>query len=153
MQIELPRASGLTCLSFQPNLVAVGSQHHLFLIDPRVGGLVKCVTPMQSGREDGIRSLSVLDNVLSVGSGSGNLSLFDLRRDAFLRVDGGDPDGRPGPWAGGGEGGRHPYCLPLDWPSRPACFTHSWDPSGTRIFAAGGAIFSEAVGVYAAVWA
>ena len=153
LEIELPRASGPVCLSFQPNLVAVGSQHHLLLIDPRVGGIVKCVTPMQSGREDGIRSLSALDNVLSVGSGSGNLSFFDLRRDAFLRVDGGDPDGCPGPWAGGGEGGRHPYCLPLDWPHRPACFTHSWDPSGTRIFAAGGPIFSEAVGVYAAVLA
>lgn len=181
MEIVLPPGTHeLVCLSVRRNLVAVGSQSHLLLVDSRVGGTVKCVTAMES-EESGIRSLCLLEDVLSLGSGRGSLSFFDLRRDAFLRVDGGDPEGRPGPWACGGEGRRHPYCLPLNrtclsgsgqeesWAEplagggpddtyaserrMPACMCHSWDPSGTRIFAAGGPISYLNSGCYAAVWA
>ena len=165
LDIRLPTDAELVCLSVRRTLIAVGSQSHLLLVDTRVGGTVKCVTAMHSD-DCGIRSLCLLEDVLSLGSGMGGLSFFDLRRDAFLRVDGGDPEGRPGPWPGGGEGRRHPYCLALNQTSmedaddtyarerrRPACLCHSWDPSATRIFAAGGPISYHNTGCYAAVWA
>ena len=85
-------------------------------------------------------------------------------------MDGGDPEGQPGPWAGGGEGRHHPYWIPLNrtvqtcnnredltdfYASerlKPACYAHAWDPSANRIFAAGGPISYRNSGCYVAVW-
>jgi len=100
----------------------------------------------------GVRSLSFLGDVMTVGGGAGKLSFLDMRtlqyiempespHRRFLRVSDG--------WLRRDELYRT-YFADAETPN--AVYTHCYDPSGSRLFVAGGPLSFGLCGTYAALW-
>jgi len=155
----------LVSMAINANLVAVGSQSHITLIDVRAPhGSKQCTAAHYIPAVDtayGVRSLSMSDHVLTSGSGQGRISFLDLRSIAYLPVRGGVQ----------GSG-----CMPMDeslylqsgegymvadgiyeehFAGTSVCsasYTHAWDPSGTRLFVGGGPLPYGLRGCYMGIW-
>lgn len=88
-EVQLQQNKELVAMAMRPDMVAVGSQCHVALLDPRCCDVVSVVEG-QKARE-GVRSLQLHGHLLSAGSSMSALSFLDLRMRAWLAVDGPKP--------------------------------------------------------------
>ena len=82
--IDLPESSEYVCLSqsVERSLYAVGSKALITLVDPRTSSVVRKI-PTHCSHQN-IRSISFSDNVCSIGTGSGSVLFYDLKKDEFF---------------------------------------------------------------------
>mmetsp|Transcript_5041 Transcript_5041/g.18147 ORF Transcript_5041/g.18147 Transcript_5041/m.18147 type:complete len:375 (-) Transcript_5041:37-1161(-) len=150
--VHLRHTQDLVCMAFhqKQGLFLVGSESHVQILDPRTAKLVETVEALETGR--GVRSLSVLEDVLTVGSGAGSLSFLDLRIMKYMELE--------------NAGGRNFYRTGRGWLKRDSIFdnyflgqeapnavyTHCYDPTRTKLFVGGGPLAFGLSGSYAAIW-
>ncbi|EIE19636.1 WD40 repeat-like protein [Coccomyxa subellipsoidea C-169] len=161
--VKLKHSKEVVCLAMSDNLVAVGSQSHITLVDPRQKTPVQDVESLDEGH--GVRSLNFLDHLLSAGSGRGRVFFYDLRASAYLDLDIAAKRQHLGASLSEPERG----CLQcgtgylnqtdpvyLEHFSGEqvfnACYSHAWDPTRTRLAAVGGPLAYGLRGSYMAVW-
>mmetsp|Transcript_6098 Transcript_6098/g.13908 ORF Transcript_6098/g.13908 Transcript_6098/m.13908 type:complete len:213 (+) Transcript_6098:680-1318(+) len=151
--VALRHTQELVCLALSPDhtLVAVGSQYHVQFVDPR-SGVAHSINSQDSGW--GVRSLSFLGGVLSVGGGAGRLSFLDMRTLGFIPVP--SPCGQQKLFHSVGDGWLKRdevyQTYFLDVPTPNAVYTHAYDPSSTKLFVAGGPLPFGLCGSYSALW-
>eukprot|EP01134_Creolimax_fragrantissima_P006335 CFRG6335T1 len=149
---------------------AVGSQHHISFLDPRLGSVVCDIASLDEGM--GVRSLSMRGSVISIGGGLGRLSFYDMRAQCYIdvnnhRTQNEDDLNTNGTLNCTNNKKSNPYLyIGSGWlmrngiwethfmgsEVRNAVYTHSYDETGARIFVAGGPPQLGLVGSYAGVW-
>jgi len=127
-------------------LVAVGSKRHVTLIDPRACGAVRSVDWLDSS---GVRSVSCVGNLVTIGGASGKLAFFDVRAEKFVVLHNNErhysTDLKHG-FVRRDEGLDR-----LTFDAQHAICTHSYDASGAKLFIGGGPVIFSLYGSYAAV--
>ncbi len=135
------------------NLFAVGASGYATFVDPRCHD---SLTVRAVDDESSIRSIAFNNHVASMGIGTGAMMFYDVRMRSFL-----DLNATPGKAAtrklayqtGDGWIDELPDTAFLPRESvRQVPYTHCYDPSGTRMFVAGGPLQMILTGCYAAVW-
>lgn len=87
-QIDLPESPEYVCMAQNPGhrLYGVGSKALITLVDSRDGRNVKKIpTTSATCIHHNIRSINFSENVCSVGTGSGRILFYDLRKNDFFR--------------------------------------------------------------------
>ena len=81
----MEHAEEIVCLALESDtmLYAVGSKSHVSFYDVRSDKPVASISSKDPGA--GVRSLSFRNLLLTVGTGRGSLSFFDLRTGSFLK--------------------------------------------------------------------
>ena len=101
----------------------------------------------------GIRSVSFRADILTIGTGTGTILFYDLRASKYLSYREfklGEVVFKTGAgWVAPEE--QHLYQAG-GIRYTPAVYTHCYDETGTRLFAAGGPLAVEKRGNYAAIW-
>jgi len=146
--ISLPEQGELVCIAMDDpcNLLAVGSQQGTILLDTRSASRVGIIPSMNE--DCGIRSLNFYHYLVSIGGGMGRLSFFDLRAMCHLASG-----GKPYLKAGDGWILHDAFYAALNIDTLPhAIYTHSFDPTRTKLLVAGGPLMTAMRGVYAEVW-
>ncbi|XP_026463683.1 DDB1- and CUL4-associated factor 12-like [Ctenocephalides felis] len=149
---KLPSTQDNVCLTIQEEsgMYAIGCRSYTILLDSRTLQAVKKITSRYSGC--GIRSASFQHDMLTIGTGLGMIMFYDIRagkyldsninssRTVVLKASKGyvSPDENI-------EGLQHGKY-------QPAIYTHCYDASGVRLFAAGGPLPTTLVGNYAGLW-
>ena len=161
------KSQEIACLAMQENLVAIGSEGHISLVDARCKDTKHIpfgsLGPFSEYEGRCIRSISFREDILTACAGGGKIKFFDLRADAFLEVPASEGQaatmGDPTFHLQTSQGLWHPRDMQFfrDFHLHqdeflPSCYTHSWDPSGLRLFVGGGPTYFVARGIYAAVW-
>ncbi|XP_058951625.1 DDB1- and CUL4-associated factor 12-like [Pocillopora verrucosa] len=152
--LKYPMETVCLALERDNNLFAVGSQSHVSFYDPRSGTAVGYIGSRDPGA--GVRSLSFRDLLLTVGTGCGSLFFFDMRAYKFLR----NAESTMICFKSGKGWLREEFQDPLDdyvlehalVCRSNAVYTHCYDPTGTKLFAAGGPLSLVYYGNYAALW-
>ncbi len=68
----------LVCMAMRPDLLVVGCNSHIMLMDPRQPDML--VRPIESlDGHQGVRSLSIQHDLITCGSGQGHVFFYDLR--------------------------------------------------------------------------
>lgn len=153
-KVQLPYSAENVCLEVEPEigtqLYVVGSRSHVTFIDGRhphkPAGFLK-----SPDKDCGVRSLNFNQELLSIGTGAGNIFFHDLRAGSFL------------------SNSEQPHCLHTSpgWlrndetyreffsglPQPPnALYSHCYSPLRTKLFVAGGPLPLGLHGNYAGVW-
>lgn len=143
----------LCCLAQnEDNLYAVGSKNHIQLIDSR--SLTNVSTIGSKINECGIRSLSFNSEILSIGSGGGNVLFYDIRNSKYfcnkfnqdlitLKTSKG--------WNKPTNQINQNYGNPVQQ-DLPAIYTHQYDKIKCRLFLGGGPLTTLNVGNYCGIW-
>jgi len=134
------------------NIYAIGSASHVQLMN---ADTYKSVLPPILVKKDiGVRSLNFRNNILSIGTGNGTVLFYDLRKLKFLQND---LNEKVKLESGGGWILKNDsyfeyisYAQYLD--NLHAVYAHSYDPSGTKLLAAGGPLTVGLYGHYLSVW-
>lgn len=154
LEVRLLDRNDVVCMDWEEkqNIIGVGSQSRLTLIDPRVGKITHSIPSLDD--ECGIRSLCINSFMVSVGGGKGRLSFLDLRTNRYLHVNS-SPYAQEKCFYEISKGSIRcdviqGYSLFDEQPT--AIYTHQYDPSGTRIFTGGGPLLASMSGCYAALW-
>uniref|UniRef100_A0A224ZBY2 WD repeat-containing protein 40A n=1 Tax=Rhipicephalus zambeziensis TaxID=60191 RepID=A0A224ZBY2_9ACAR len=149
---KMPYCQENVCLAQQPdrNVYAVGSKSYVTFLDSRTLQQTQKVPSKYIGC--GIRSLSFMDDLLTIGTGIGVLLFFDLRASKYLE----DTDRARYSTLKANRGWVHADELYREvfWNTEynPAIYTHCYDPSGLRLFTAGGPLPASLQGNYAGLW-
>ncbi|CAH3026306.1 unnamed protein product [Porites evermanni] len=152
MTLKYPDETVCLALEKDNMLFAVGSQSHISFYDVRCGKAVGFIS--SSDRGAGVRSLSFRDLLLTVGTGLGSLFFFDMRTCSFLAHRNTDQmlcyrSGKG--WLR--DLGQFDYIFDHTHACcSNAVYTHCYDPTGTKLFAAGGPLSLVLYGNYAALW-
>ncbi|ELT97249.1 hypothetical protein CAPTEDRAFT_101926 [Capitella teleta] len=131
------------------NVYAIGSLSDVTIIDPLCLKSPIYISLRQS--PCGIRSLNFIDDILSIGTGNGFVHFYDMRAGRLLELGCGHPcslsmgDG----WLLHDDVYREIF-HDTDYPN--AVYTHCFDPSGTRMFSAGGPLPVGLWGNYGGLW-
>ena len=148
---KLPHVRENVCmaLSKDRSLYAVGSQSHVSYMDSRSR---KTISSVQSQlRGCGIRSVSFNENVVTIGTGAGAILFYDLNAGKYLECSCGHACMLN---AGKGWLLRDETYMDIfmdqDYPN--AIYTHCYDDSGTKLFAAGGPLPAGLHGNYCGLW-
>lgn len=149
MSKKLPHTLENCCLSADEDcqMYAVGSKSHTDLLDSRSLQSVRKIPSRNAGC--GIRSVSFKGNILTIGTGTGLIMFWDLRASKFLEST--INSNRVAQLkAGRGWVKRDDNFLERYEGSKyvPAVYTHCYDSSGTRLFAAGGPLQNSQMGNY-----
>ncbi|KAK9806147.1 hypothetical protein WJX72_003229 [[Myrmecia] bisecta] len=160
----------LVCMAISDGLIAVGSQSHVTLLDPRLRkGEVRVIESLDENQ--GVRSINFLEHLLSCGSGRGRISFYDLRASKYIPLEL-DPDMTQATCTGS-----LPRAPPLSaqrqylqagpgWlcqndvflehfdgqPVYNACYAHAWDMTKTKLMCVGGPLAFGLKGCYMALW-
>ena len=132
------------------NLYSIGSKSNIYLLNSNGS----CLPPIElKSQQCGVRSISFAGDLLTIGTGSGGILFFDIRKMDYL------VDAR-----------RETYsCLSCsngyvlhdadyyeaflsNMEYSPAIYTHRYDSTATRLFVAGGPLPANITGSYAALW-
>ncbi|EDO39558.1 predicted protein, partial [Nematostella vectensis] len=152
--IPLPFHHENVCLAFQEecSLYAVGSQSHVSLLDAKTSKPIHNVMTNDIGA--GVRSVSFKDMMVTIGTGHGSVYFYDIRANRFLS--------KPTQelfYLRSGKGWLRPDSTLFDYFTdqdtecfRNAIYTHCYDPTGTKLFTAGGPLALVLYGNYAALW-
>lgn len=148
---KLPNCQDNVSLAYHHDgLYAVGCRSYTILLDARTLQAVKKIPARYSGCA--IRSTSFKANILTVGTGLGMLMFYDIRAGKYLESS---VNASRTVVLKASRG----YVYPeeeLDGIQQgkyvPAIYTHCYDSSGMRIFAAGGPLQTTLIGNYAGVW-
>lgn len=163
LSTKLPHCKENVCLAYgeEWSVYAVGSQAHVSFLDPRQPtSAIKSVGSREKG--SGIRSVSFYEHIVTVGTGQGSLLFYDIRAQRFLEnplFSGGYrkclsegvlklSTGKG--WLNHDETWRSYFSDIHSFPN--AVYTHCYDPSGTKLFVAGGPLCSGLHGNYAGLW-
>jgi len=145
----IPDKSEVVCISYstEKNIIAVGSQNNVTLIDPRSQ---QAVLEISSSNFDwGVRSLNWRDFIISSGGGAGRISFFDIRFNKYIQAG---PKGFlevTGGWLLH-DAVYNTHFRGLEVPQ--AIYTHCFDPSGLRLFVGGGPLNLGLKGAHASLW-
>ncbi|KAK7116122.1 DDB1- and CUL4-associated factor 12-like [Littorina saxatilis] len=154
-------SSRLTCgkenvcmtVSEDKNLYAVGSHSCVTLVDCRKKLCQPVPTkPRERGTFQGIRSLSFKRDIITIGTGMGLVMFYDVRAAKFLENQTGYPCQLAvgSGWLRQDDNFRDIF-MGAAYPN--AIYTHAYDDSGVRLFAAGGPLPAGLWGNYGALWA
>ncbi|CAL4063156.1 unnamed protein product, partial [Meganyctiphanes norvegica] len=153
MSRKLPHAMENVCLTRKDDcsLYAIGSKSHTTLLDPRTLHHVRKVNARIQGC--GIRSVSFHGDILTIGTGVGAIMFFDMRAGKYMEST--MNSGRAvvlkctKGWVSPDEQYQDAFHN-MDY--TPAVYTHCYDWSGMRLFAAGGPLPASLKGNYCALW-
>ncbi|RWS00275.1 WD-repeat protein-like protein [Dinothrombium tinctorium] len=153
---RLPFLEENVCLSYdlKHNLYAIGSKSNVSLLDSRT--LEPTTTILSKYRNQGVRSVSFTGNILTIGTGCGIVLFYDVNANKYIEKS--DTMYKQENFvklkATKGWEKRDEilaeYINFSDW--EPAVYTHQYDKTGTRIFAAGGPLPANMQGSYAGLW-
>jgi len=142
----LPDSYENVCMAQETSLgiFAVGSRRKISLFDSRILKPVMsffCKNPTSA-----VRSLSFIENLMTIGTGTGAILFYDVRANKYLDKSSESPNKTgfakltysPGRMDGG-------------W-SIAAIYTHTYDVTGTQLFVAGGPLLANIEGNFAALW-
>lgn len=150
---KLPHTMENVCLSTDEEcqLYAVGSKSHTDLLDSRTLQSVRGITSKNGGC--GIRSVSFRGNILTMGTGQGNILFWDLRANKFLESTM-NSNRTVQLKVSRGHVQRNENFVEAFSTQKylPAVYTHCFDSSGTRLFAAGGPLQSGTEGNYIGIF-
>ncbi|XP_041376304.1 DDB1- and CUL4-associated factor 12-like [Gigantopelta aegis] len=137
------------CVSKKKTLYAIGSQSAVTLIDPRSRNIASTI--MSKHRERGIRSVNFNEEIITIGTGVGVILFYDLRAGKYLEMNCGHACSLTVSqgWLKHDEN-YHDFFMDQDYPN--AIYTHTYDDSGLRLFAAGGPLPAGLWGNYAGLW-
>ncbi|XP_018019447.1 DDB1- and CUL4-associated factor 12 homolog isoform X2 [Hyalella azteca] len=152
MSRKLPHAMENVCLTQMKDssLYAVGSKSHFTLLDPRTLHYVKKVSARINGCS--VKSLSFHHDILTVGTAVGAILFYDMRAGKYMEST--MNSGRA-VMLKCSRGFVHLEEAAMEMPNidySPTVYTHCYDQSGTRLFAAGGPLSVTVRGHYAAIW-
>ena len=151
------------CLTLNDDysIYAIGSASHVQLLD--ANNAKPLTEPIFVKKDIGIRSLHFRNSILSVGTGTGTVLFYDLRANKFLcnSPDFMDTAGvNTDPYKLHTTGGwilknqtyyeNLPYGLNND--NSHAIYSHSYDPSGTKLLTVGGPLTVNLYGHYVGLW-
>lgn len=125
---------------------AVGSQNHITFIDHRCSNT--CFSSMIKDYGAGVRSLLYKNEYIMAGTGSGSITLFDIRTKRFLMCSMGEQV-HSLESSGSGWIGRNPYDLTT---VENAIYTLKFNDNKNLLFSGGGPIRSNIQGTYAGLW-
>ncbi|KAI7856062.1 WD40-repeat-containing domain protein [Circinella umbellata] len=145
-------------LSDRKGLLAVGSQEHVTLLDPRLSSASSAAQEFPSQDQDwGVRSLAFQNYIVTCGGGLGRVSFYDIRNKAFIpshtttsstsfcSVSSG--------WLDESSSIYQTYFNGQHRLMPQAVYTLEYSPDDSRkLFTAGGPIQSSLRGCYAALW-
>eukprot|EP01095_Lingulamoeba_sp_RSL-Kostka_P014516 TRINITY_DN634_c1_g1_i1.p1 TRINITY_DN634_c1_g1~~TRINITY_DN634_c1_g1_i1.p1 ORF type:complete len:434 (-),score=87.15 TRINITY_DN634_c1_g1_i1:45-1346(-) len=146
--VELLHEKELVCLAINEDLqiAAIGSLRHTQLIDLRSSTIIKSVPNME---QYGVRSVCFKENIMSIGSGKGYLSFYDISAENWIPVTEESNHILPQPsWI---KKYQNEFQLP-DNLIASAIYTHNWDPSGNKLFVGGGPLLSGIKGCYGSIY-
>jgi len=153
MSKKLPHTLENVCLSTDEEcqIYAVGSKAHTDLLDSRTLQSVRKIPSRNQGC--GIRSVSFKGNILTIGTGIGLMLFWDLRAAKFLESTMNSNRAvqlkASRGWVQRDDTFMDAY---QNQKYLPAIYTHSYDASGTRLFAAGGPLQCGLKGNYIGLW-
>jgi len=156
MSKRLPRAQENVCLTMDEDcqMYAVGSKAHTDLLDSRTLQSVRKIPSRYQGC--GIRSVSFKGNILTVGTGIGLMLFWDIRACKFLESNMSIMNTRTRVQLRASRGWVQREDIFLEGFQNqsylPAIYTHCYNSSGTRLFAAGGPLQSGVRGNYIGLW-
>ncbi|XP_004713135.1 DDB1- and CUL4-associated factor 12-like protein 2 [Echinops telfairi] len=164
LSIRLPFCRDNVCLSYcdELSLYAVGSQAHVSFLDPRQR--IQTMRPLCSrDGGTGVRSLSLYQHLITIGTGQGSLLFYDIRARKFLEeMAAASPSTSPVPTgrklrlnAGRGWLNHNDHWLNYfsgveELPN--ALYTHCYNWADMKLFVAGGPLASGLHGNYAGLW-
>ena len=163
--VPLIHKNELVCMALdsEHNILSVGSQSHISLIDPRVGRVVQVFDSADDGW--GVRSMVMKDNMVTIGGGVGRISFFDLKNMKYIdwETNNKNPTAssiRTSPTkssyhqASSGWLFRDSVYVNLFENAciKNAVYTIAYDFSGKRLFAAGGPLQLNLKGSYVSLW-
>lgn len=167
---RLPQCLENVCLATRADcsLYAVGSKSHLTLHDSRTLRSTKEIPTKMPGSS--IRSISFSNNnIITLSTGTGSILFYECRAAKYIEsnlnfaldslkspaVNVRDQHSKP-VILQASRGWVYPDELYIEvfrnQNYNPAIYTHCYDPSGTRLFAAGGPLPSSLYGNYAGLW-
>jgi len=153
MSKRLPHTMENVCLSTDEDcqMYAVGSKAHTDLLDSRTLQPVRKISSRNSGC--GIRSVSFKGNILTIGTGIGLMLFWDLRACKFLESTM-NSNRAVNLKASRGWVKRDDQYVDQYQTQKyaPSIYTHCYDTSGTRLFAAGGPLQCGLEGNYIGLW-
>jgi len=147
---SFPDLAEMVCLAIDDtnDLLAVGFQQGVCLIDMRDSSHVMTISLEEGHRGTGVRSIDFYHHLTSIGGGSGRLSFFDLRNRCFVEMN--DEKHYMTATEGWVDRSESPTILPDT--VHHAIYTHKFDPLGDRLLVAGGPIMLGVKGCYASLW-
>ncbi|XP_041493356.1 DDB1- and CUL4-associated factor 12-like protein 1 [Microtus oregoni] len=163
LSLRLPYCRENVCLTYcdELSLYAVGSQSHVSFLDLRHGQEnIWSFCSREGGT--GVRSLSVHQHIVTVGTGHGSLLFYDIRAQKFLEQRSvASPDMFPVPsgrklklTCGSGWINQNDilenYAAGVDFPN--ALYTHCYNWPEMKLFVGGGPLASGLHGNYAGLW-
>ncbi|CAG8646486.1 3092_t:CDS:2, partial [Acaulospora colombiana] len=141
----------------QFNLLAVGSQAHISVVDPRSASIVHEIDSVDDGW--GVRSLNFNNHIITTGGGFGRLSFYDMRAQKYLEFPVHTDTAESSMvcnYKETGSGWLHRDALYMNhfagYALQNAIYTLSYDQSGTKLFTGGGPLQLGLKGSYAALW-
>ncbi|KAI8148675.1 WD40-repeat-containing domain protein [Fennellomyces sp. T-0311] len=160
--IQLRHTKELVCMAAQQqgNLLAIGSQEHVTLVDSRLSLTASAAQEFQSQDQDwGVRSLAFQGHIVTCGGGFGRVSFYDIRNKAFITSFGSSITDPPSycsvssGWLDEGSPVYQTYFYGQHRLTPQAVYTLEYSPDDSRkLFTAGGPIQNSLRGCYAAVW-
>lgn len=144
-----PRENVCMAVSMDKTMYAVGSHSHINLVDPRSPNTLTTVISKYKG--GGVRSLSFKGDILTIGTGVGRILFFDVAAGKYIETKAGAECSLKVSkgWLLHDENYREFFMDPI-YPN--AIYTHQYDHTGTRLFAAGGPLPAGLWGNYSGLW-
>ena len=151
MSKKLPFTLENVCLTANEEcqIYAVGSRANTDLLDSRTLQSVRSIKSQKLGY--GVRSVSFNGNILTIGTGLGQILFWDLRASDFLE-SAMLPGRRVQLNASSCDAHEEPVSPFEEETYVPAIYTHCYDKSGTKLFAGGGPLQRDISGSYIAIW-
>ena len=151
MSKKLPYTLENVCLTINEDCqtYAVGSRANTDLLDSRTLQSVRSIKSQKLGY--GVRSVTFKGNILTIGTGLGQILFWDIRACDFLESSM-VPKRRVALNASNCEAHKETYSPFGEESYTPAIFTHCYDNSGTRLFVGGGPLQRDINGSYIALW-
>ena len=151
MSKKLPYTLENVCLTTNEEcqIYAVGSRANTDLLDSRTLQSVRSIKSQKMGY--GVRSVTFNGNILTIGTGLGQILFWDIRACDFLE-SALLPKRRVALNASSREAHEETYSPFEEESYTPAIYSHCYDKSGTRLFAGGGPLQRDINGSYIALW-
>ena len=152
MSKKLPFTLENVCLTTNDEwqVYAVGSRANTDLLDSRTLHSVRSIASQKLGY--GVRSVSFKGNLLTIGTGLGQILFWDLRACDFLE-SAVFPEKKVALKASNCNVTGVEANSPFEGESYiPAIYSHCFDQSGTRLFIGGGPLQRDVRGSYLALW-
>ena len=152
VSVELPTVQENVCLAqdMVRGLYGVGSKSHVSLFDSREMSFTKKIPSICS--HSGIRSLNFMNDLLTIGTGHGLVLFYDLRMHKNVVDSIGNRTYLQSSAGYVNFDDHFNEAFHTNMSYSPAIYTHTFDTSGIKLFAAGGPLPASVSGNYAGLW-